>query len=155
MVVHCNNNECRKFLAMIFSFCPNMKYIDLGMDRIMLLCMPCSFLWRKITFHHSFNQLPINALLTAIKTEFLGLDDLIKNQFRGRVWPLLQVIVILVWISNPKNSVTINDYFKEPIQGLRQWSLPCNWPKRQFFSSIQIEINHLFRFTHQNLLTPL
>ena len=48
MVVHCNNNECRKF-------------------------------------HHSFNQLPINALLTAIKTEFSGLDDLIKNQFRGRV----------------------------------------------------------------------
>ena len=155
MVVHCNNNEWRKFLATFFSFCPNMKFIDLGMDRIMLLCMQCSFLWRKITFHHSFNQLPINALLTAIKTEFSGLDDLIKNQFRGRVWPLLQVIVILVWISNPKNSVTINDYFKEPIQGLCQWSLPCNWPKRQFFSSIQIEINHLFRFTHQNLLTPL
>ena len=85
MVVHCNNSECRKFLAMIFSFCPNMKYIDLGMDRIMLLCMPCSFLWRKITFHHRFNQFPINALLKAIKTEFSGLDDLIKNQFRGRV----------------------------------------------------------------------
>ena len=130
MVVHCNNNECRKFLAMIFSFCPNMKYIDLGMDRIMLLCMPCSFLWRKITFHHRFNQFPINALLKAIKTEFSGLDDLVKNQFRGRVgltmqiWPLLQVIVILVWVSNPKNSVTINDYFKELIQGLRPriWS---------------------------------
>ena len=62
-----------------------MKFIDLGMDRIMLLCMLCSFLWRKITFHHRFNQFPINALLKAIKTEFSGLDDLVKNQFRGRV----------------------------------------------------------------------
>ena len=108
MVVHCNNNEWRKFLATFYSFCPNMKFIDLGMDRIMLLCMQCSFLWRKITFHHRFNKFPINALLTAIKMEFSGLDNLVKNQFRGRVgltmqiWPLLQVIVILVWVSNPK-----------------------------------------------------
>ena len=73
------------FGHVFFSFFPNKKFIDLGMDRIMLLCMPCSFLWRKITFHHRFNQFPINALLKAIKTEFSGLDDLVKNQFRGRV----------------------------------------------------------------------
>ena len=68
-----------------------MKFIDLGMDRIMLLCMQCSFLWRKITFHHRFNKFPINALLTAIKMEFSGLDNLVKNQFRGRVGLTMQI----------------------------------------------------------------
>ena len=56
------------FWPRFFSFFPNKKFIDLGMDRIMLLCMPCSFLWRKITFHHRFNQFPINALLTLLWT---------------------------------------------------------------------------------------
>ena len=79
------------FWPRFFSFFPNKKFIDLGMDRIMLLCMPCSFLWRKITFHHRFNQFPINALLKAIKTEFSGLDDLVKNQFRGRVGLTMQI----------------------------------------------------------------